>query len=63
MNRINENYVLIRAGIDDDDDLWFDYSIVVKGGLTKKSIVQATRIFMMLVPKAVGECDEDGIIE
>ena len=62
-NRINENYVLIRAGIDDDGDLWFDYCILVKGGLTKKAIVQATRTFLMLVPKAVNECDEDGIVE
>ncbi len=63
VNRINENYVLIRAGIDDDGDLWFDYCILVKGGLTKKAIVQATRAFLMLVPKAVNECDEDGIVE
>ena len=63
VNRINENYVLIRAGIDDDGDLWFDYYILVKGGLTKKAIVQATRAFLMLVPKAVNECDEDGIVE
>jgi len=62
-NRINENYVLIRAGIDDNGDLWFDYCILVKGGLTKKAIVQATRTFLMLVPKAVNECDEDGIVE
>ena len=63
VNRINENYVLIRAGIDDDGDLWFDYCILLKGGLTKKAIVQATRAFLMLVPKAVNECDEDGIVE
>ena len=63
VNRINENYVLIRAGIDDDGDLWFDYCILLKGGLTKKAIVQATRAFLMLVHKAVNECDEDGIVE
>jgi Putative bacterial sensory transduction regulator len=62
-NRINENYVLIRSGIDDDGDLWFDYCILLKGGITKKSIVQATRIFLMLVPKAVNEYDEDSIVE
>lgn len=63
VNRINENYVMIRAGINDDDDLWFDYSVVLKGGITAKALVQTTRMFMNLVPKAVGECDEDGIIE
>ena len=63
VNRINENYVFIRAGIDDDGDLWFDYTILLKGGITKKAIVQATRVFLMLVPRAVNECDEDGIVD
>lgn len=63
VNRINEQYVLIRAGIDDDGDLWFDYCLVLKGGVSKKHIVQATRVFLMLVPKAVSECDEDGIVD
>ena len=62
-NRINENYVLIRAGIDDDGDLWFDYCVLLKGGVTRKAIVQATRIFMMLFPKAVNECDDESIVE
>jgi len=62
-NRVNENYVLVRAGIDDDGDLWFDYCLLLKGGVTKKAIVQATRAFLTLVPKAVNECDEDGIVE
>ena len=63
VNRVNENYVLIRAGIDEDGDLWFDYTILLKGGVTKKAIVQATRVFLMLVPRAVNECDEDGIVD
>lgn len=62
VNRINERFVLIRAGIDDEGDLWFDYTILLKGGITKKAIVQATRIFLMLVPRAVQDCDEDNIV-
>lgn len=63
VNRINEQYALIRAGIDDDGDLWFDYCVFLKGGATRKAVVLATRMFMLLVPKAVNECDEDGIVE
>ena len=63
VNRINENFVLVRAGIDDDGDLWFDYCILIKGGVTRKAIVQATRTFLTLFPRAVNECDEDGIVE
>lgn len=63
VNRINENYVLIRAGIDEDGDLWFDYCVLLKGGVTRKAIVQASRVFLMLVPRAVNECDDDGIVD
>lgn len=63
VNRINEQFSMIRAGIDDDGDLWFDYTILIKGGVTLKAIVQATRIFLMLVPRAVNDCDEDGIVD
>ncbi|MCZ2343182.1 MAG: YbjN domain-containing protein [Bacteroidales bacterium] len=61
-NRINDRFVLIRAGVDEEGDLWFDYTVLLKGGVTKKMIVQATRVFLMLVPRAVQECDEDNII-
>ena len=62
-NRVNDQYVMIRAGIDDDGDLWFDYTISLKGGVTPKAVVQATRMFLMLVPRAVHDCDDDGIVE
>jgi hypothetical protein len=63
VNRINDKYALIRAAIDEDGDLYFDYTVLLKGGVTKKAIAQATRVFLMIVPKAVNECDEDGIVE
>jgi hypothetical protein len=62
-NRINDKFAVVRATIDDDGDLVFDFAIILKGGVTKKAIVQATRVFLMLVPRAVNECDEDGIVD
>ena len=62
-NRINESYVMVRAGIDDDGDLWFDYTVTVKGGVGAKQLVAATRAFLSIVPKAVSECDADGIVD
>lgn len=62
VNRINERFILIRAGIDDDGDLWFDHNIFLKGAATRKAIVQTTRAFLNWVPRAVNDCDEDGII-
>ncbi len=63
VSRINERYVLIRAGIDKDGDLWLDFGLVLKGGVSKKNIVQATRSFLTLVSKAITECNKDGIIK
>jgi hypothetical protein len=62
-NRINDQFVMIRASITEAGDLYFDYDITIKGGVTKKQIAQATRMFLKFVPKAVSECDEDGIID
>jgi hypothetical protein len=62
-NRVNENFAVVRAGINDEGDLSFDYSIILRGGVTRKAIVQATRVFLMLVPRAVNDCDEDGIVD
>ncbi len=62
-NRINDQYVMIRACIEDEGDLCFDYTIVIKGGVTRKFVAHAVRQFLKLVPRAVSECDEDGIVE
>ncbi len=62
-NRINDRYAVIRAAIDDDGDLLFDYCILLRGGVTKKAVVQTTRTFMTLVTRAVNECDEDEIVD
>jgi len=62
-NRINDRFAVVRAAIDDDGDLLFDYCIVIRGGVTKKAVVQATRLFLTLVTRAVNECDEDEIVD
>jgi len=62
-NRINDRYAVIRAAIDDDGDLLFDYCLLLRGGVTKKAVVQTTRTFMNLVTRAVNECDEDEIVD
>lgn len=62
VNRINDQYVLVRAAVGDDDDLWIDYGIVLKGGATRKQIAHATRMFLKVAEMAVKDCDEDGIV-
>jgi Putative bacterial sensory transduction regulator len=62
VNRINDQYVLIRAAVGEEDELWIDYGIVLKGGATKKQIAHATRMFLKVAEMAVKDCDEDGIV-
>jgi len=62
-NRVNDQFVMIRASITEAGDLYFDYDITIKGGVTRKQIAQATRLFLKFVPKAVADLDEDGIID
>jgi hypothetical protein len=62
VNRINDQYVIVRAAMSDDDELWVDYAIVLKGGTTPKHIAHATRMFLKVAEMAVKDCDEDGIV-
>jgi len=62
VNRINDQYVLVRAAVGEEDDLWIDYGIVLKGGTTQKQIAHATRMFLKVAEMAVKDCDEDGIV-
>ena len=62
VNRINDQYVLVRAAIGEEDDLWIDYGIVLKGGATRKQVAHATRMFLKVAEMAVKDCDEDGIV-
>ena len=62
VNRINDQYVLVRAAVGEEDELWIDYGIVLKGGATKKQIAHATRMFLKVAEMAVKDCDEEGIV-
>jgi Putative bacterial sensory transduction regulator len=62
VNRINDQYVLVRAAVGDEDELWIDYSIVLKGGVTRKQVAQAVRMFLKVAELAVKDSDEDNIV-
>ena len=53
VNRINDQYVLVRAAIGDQDELWIDYAIVLKGGVTRKQVAHAVRLFLNIAELAV----------
>ena len=62
VNRINDQYVIVRAAMSEDDELWIDYAIIIKGGTTAKNLAHTTRMFLKVAEMAVKDCDEDGIV-
>jgi len=59
VNKINNEYVVIRASSDDDDTLKFMYYICVSGGLTAKNIVLTTKLFLSIPTDAIGDHGKD----
>jgi hypothetical protein len=62
-NRINDRYLFIRACVNERGHFEFDYTLLTRGGLTRKHLVGAVRLFQSLVDGAVRDFlprDEDG---
>lgn len=63
VNQVNLEYVIIRATVGSKNNtLFFDHDISVKGGVTKKAIVLATKRFLSIPRAAVQDLGSD-IIE
>lgn len=64
-NRINHDYIVVRASVParNQAQLAMDYYILIGSGLSKATLVAATRRFMSIVPDAVKEHDTDDIVK
>ena len=60
-NAINDGYRLVRAYIDRDGDIGFDYFLVTEGGTTRRNIVLAVRRFVQYVQIALQQ-DSQNVI-
>jgi hypothetical protein len=60
-NGVNDQLKLVRAYVDSDEDVGFDYFIPVEGGITKRNIVLTVRMFIDFVRTALGR-DEQNVI-
>jgi hypothetical protein len=60
-NAINDTMKLLRAYVDRDEDIGFDYYIPTEGGITKRTIALSVRRFIDYVRSAL-QRDEDNII-
>lgn len=60
VNQVNSEYVIIRATVGaKNDTLLFDYDISVKGGITKKALVLATKRFLSIPRAAIQDLGKD----
>lgn len=55
VNKVNMEYIIVRATTGDNDTLFFDYDIPVAGGITKKAIVLLVKRFCSIPHAAVQE--------
>jgi hypothetical protein len=60
-NGVNDQLKLVRAYVDSDEDVGFDYFIPIEGGITKRNIVLSVRTFIDFVRTAL-ERDEQNVI-
>ncbi len=59
VNRINSEYIMVRAYVGDRDRLGFDYDIPVAGGISPKAFVLALKRFSTIPPSAINEHGKD----
>jgi hypothetical protein len=61
-NRVNNELATVRARVNQNDRVVFDYYIPVEGGITGEAIVAATRFFLQATAHAANYCDEADIV-
>lgn len=59
VNRINTEYIIVRAIMGKRDNLIFTWDLPVNGGLTKKAFVLAVKRFCAIPHAAVADCAND----
>lgn len=61
-NRVNNQIATVRARVNQQERVMFDYYIPVEGGITGRAIVSATQFFLQATAHAVSQCDEEDIV-
>jgi len=62
VNKINSEYIIVKAHVGQKDTLRFDYDIMVAGGITKKAFVLAVKRFCS-IPRAAAAEHGAGLIK
>jgi len=56
VNRINAEYIIVRAVVGKNDLLRFTWDIPIAGGITKKAFVLAVKRFCAIPHEAIADC-------
>lgn len=59
VNKINREYLIVRAFVTSRDTLHFTWDIPIDGGITKKAFVLAVKRFCSIPHLAVADCAKD----
>jgi hypothetical protein len=62
VNKVNDEYVVVRASVTKQGYLCFDYDVPVRGGITRRAIVEATRLFLRVPAPAIREHGENLVL-
>jgi hypothetical protein len=58
-NQVNLEYIIVRVAISDKDSIFFESTIPVDGGITKKAVVLATKRFLSIPVQTIVEHGKD----
>ena len=59
VNRINTQYIIVKASASESGMLVFNWDIPITGGITKKAFVLAVKRFCSIPHDAVADCAKD----
>jgi hypothetical protein len=59
INKINNDYIIVKAHCSDSDKLIFTYYFMLAGGLTKKALVRGVKLFDSIPRAAIYDYAED----
>jgi hypothetical protein len=62
VNKINNDYIIVKAHCSENNKLIFTYYFMLVGGLTKKALIRGTKLFDSIPHVAIGDYAKDIII-
>jgi hypothetical protein len=63
VNRINDNYKVVRSSVTDNGRLWYDYYLSYSGGISKFQVVHTYKKFLAFSVSATSKGDEENIVK